>query len=469
MATRMFDLNIERVLEHWTLAHAIREIIANALDEQALTGTREPSIYKDDLGRWHVRDWGRGLQYQHLTQNEDKEKLKYPQRVIGKFGVGLKDALATFHRHGIDVSLVSRHGKITLVQAEKHGFSDIATLHASIDDDPASLVVTGTDVIFAGISDEDIETAKSFFLCYSQDVVLEETSAGVVLKRTTQGAYIYVNGLRIAEEPKFLFSYNITSTSAALRKALNRERSNVGRTAYTDRIKAILVTCQSPEVAGLLTHDLAAFQTGTMHDELHWNDVALHACRVLNATQRVVFFTAEQLTKSGKFVDYAESDGYRVVVVPDTIIRKLPTLRDLSGEPIRDLTNYRQEWDDGRQYSFVPVEQLSASERAVWDKTDTIFQLAGGRPKIVQDVRISETMRLNRLGNDQALGVWELTEQRIVIKRSQLRSLTDYAGTLLHELTHARSNTDDLSLAFENALSDCLGVIAANSVALKST
>ena len=38
---REFDLNIERVLENWTVAHALREVIGNALDEQALTGTRE--------------------------------------------------------------------------------------------------------------------------------------------------------------------------------------------------------------------------------------------------------------------------------------------------------------------------------------------------------------------------------------------------------------------------------------------
>jgi hypothetical protein len=42
--TREFDLNIERVLENWTVAHALREVIANALDEQAaieaINGTR---------------------------------------------------------------------------------------------------------------------------------------------------------------------------------------------------------------------------------------------------------------------------------------------------------------------------------------------------------------------------------------------------------------------------------------------
>ncbi len=53
---REFDLNIERVLENWTVAHALREVIANALDEQALTATREPQIFRDAEGRWHIRD-----------------------------------------------------------------------------------------------------------------------------------------------------------------------------------------------------------------------------------------------------------------------------------------------------------------------------------------------------------------------------------------------------------------------------
>jgi hypothetical protein len=101
---REFDLNIERVLENWTVAHALREVIANALDEQALTGTQEPQIFQDAEGRWHVRDWGRGLRYEHLTQNENKEKLTQPDKVVGKFGVGLKDALATFDRHKVSTS-----------------------------------------------------------------------------------------------------------------------------------------------------------------------------------------------------------------------------------------------------------------------------------------------------------------------------------------------------------------------------
>jgi hypothetical protein len=38
--TEAFDLNSGEVLEHWPTAFAIREVIANALDEQAITGTQ---------------------------------------------------------------------------------------------------------------------------------------------------------------------------------------------------------------------------------------------------------------------------------------------------------------------------------------------------------------------------------------------------------------------------------------------
>src|SRR3954454_19973779 len=160
MPTREFDLNIERVLENWSLAHAIRELIANALDEAALTGTREPEIGKDAEGRWHVRDFGRGLRYEHLTQNENREKLAIPELVVGKFGVGLKDALATFDRRGVGVRIRSRFGDITTHKQPKQGFGDITTLHAVIAD-PSDPQMVGTDVELTGAADEEVEAAKA--------------------------------------------------------------------------------------------------------------------------------------------------------------------------------------------------------------------------------------------------------------------------------------------------------------------
>ncbi len=147
MAEKLFDLNIEEVLENWEVEHALREVIANALDEQVLTNSSEIKIFKK-RGCWHIRDFGRGLQIEHFTLNENPEKLNALSGVIGKFGVGLKDALATFHRRNVDVYIRSSYGTYRLRKVEKYNFGDIVTLHVEYDDSPTG--VRGTEFVFRG-------------------------------------------------------------------------------------------------------------------------------------------------------------------------------------------------------------------------------------------------------------------------------------------------------------------------------
>jgi hypothetical protein len=300
---RRFDLNIEKILEGWETCLAVREIIANALDEQVLTNSKDVEISKDWQSVWHIRDFGRGLKYEHLTQNENQEKLKNPSRVIGKFGVGLKDALATLNRHKIKVLIRSKNGDITLGQTAKHGFPDVITLHAIVNP-PAELAFVGTDVALEGVSDDDVAAAKNFFLKFSNQSVLDETSYGQILE-TAAGlkSRIYVTGMLIAEEENFAFSYNITSLTASMRKALNRERTNVGRTAYTDRVKQMLLASNANAVADTLANDLQELEAGTNHDEVKWMDVAIHACQILNASKKVVFVTANDLNTFRDAID----------------------------------------------------------------------------------------------------------------------------------------------------------------------
>jgi hypothetical protein len=463
--SQAFDLNIEKVLEHWTIPFAIRELIANALDEQAITGTSEPVIFKDDNGRWHVRDDGRGVRYEHLTQNENAEKRRN-QHVIGQFGMGLKDALAVFDRRGVGVAIRSSHADITTGRRPKDGFPDVVTLHALVSP-PSDPARPGTDIALTGVKDADIDAAKGFFLRYSGERLLESTEYGQVLARSDQRrpARVYVKGLFVAEEPNFLFSYNITKLSAALRRALNRERSNVGRSAYSDRVKAILTACTSTEVAGPLADGLNAYATGRLHDELAWRDVALHACRVLQTNEKVVFVTAWQMAEDTAQLRYAREDGYRIVVVPEDIARSLGGLLDLNGRPMVDLDGYRNEWNSSFSFTFIDADAMTPAETAIFARTREISALVGAdlaRRRIA--VLISETMRLNETG-DPVLGLWEAAERRIVIRRDQLAVLARYAGTLLHEIGHMTSGTTDGSLDFESELSRLLGVTAAAALA----
>ena len=207
-----FDLNIDKILENWDLSHAIRELIANAIDESVLTNTSPPEISQDEAGWWRICDYGRGLRYQDLIQSENPEKLSNPS-VIGKFGIGLKDALATFERKAVTVLIRSRHGDISLSRVTKHSFDDLVTLHAVVSP-PSFPELTGTECCLYGVSEDDIAAAKRMFLRFAESTLVESTKFGSVHRRSTTGGMIYINGMRVAEEPNFLFSCNVTSVTA---------------------------------------------------------------------------------------------------------------------------------------------------------------------------------------------------------------------------------------------------------------
>lgn len=298
------------MLGDWEVYHAIREIIANALDESILTDTKDIELSKDKKGYWHIRDFGRGLSYKHLTQKENKEKLEHKD-LIGNFGVGLKDALAVFDRNGITVIIKSKYGIMSLVKAEKSGFKDLKTLHVKIEK-PTDKNFIGTDFTLQGVTDKDIKNAKSLFLKFSKSKKLETTKYGEVIEKEGKAGDVYINGVKVAEEENFLFSYNITLITKEIKKALNRERTNVGRVAYAERIKSILIECEDAEVAKYLIEDLKKYNSGEIHDELKWINVQERAVQILNAKEKVLFLTTDEMLTEAMMVDEAKNRGYEI-------------------------------------------------------------------------------------------------------------------------------------------------------------
>lgn len=452
-----FDLNMEEeLLEAWDASDGIREIIANALDEAALSDTAEPEIFEDEEGRWHIRDYGRGLTHQDLTQGEDEEKLNNPDKVIGKFGVGLKDALAVLYRQDVEVTVHSPYISFTVEQASKAGFDDVETLHAVIRKTEYP-DLDGTEVILEGCTERDIERAKQNFLTYTDASLLEQTRFGEVYEPSEDGpASIYVTGLKVATEENFLFSYNITNTTKKIRDALNRERSNVGRTAYTTRVKKILQACESGEVAEHLVDDLERIQEGTNHDELSWKPVQVHAARVLNARSEAMFVSAEEQGQRKDLIERARGEGKRIVTVPDSTRRELSSTSDIEGGEIRDVDVFQKEWEESFEFDWVDEDDLTQREKEVWQLKDPVLSLVGLDNR-VEEVRISETMRSLEDGW-KAEGLWEPGQRRIVVKRDALASKSRFVGLLLHEAAHAKRGATDQTREFEGDLTDLLGI-----------
>lgn len=465
MSTRKFDLNIEKILENWEPFDAVREVIANALDEQILSKTKDIKIEKAG-NSWVIRDYGRGIKYEHLTQNESEEKLRN-EKVIGKFGIGLKDALATFDRHGVNVLIRSKFGDIRILKTSKAGFDDIVTLHAEILK-PSDPNFVGTEVILRNILDREIDKAKKLFLMFTGEKILESTSFGDLIENKSQ-AKIYINGVRVATENNFLFSYNITALNAAIKNALNRERTNVGRTAYSSRVKQILLDCESKAIAQKIVDDLKNYMHGSQHDELNWIDIQQHAMRILSAEEKVVSITTEELITRKDVVDRAKDLGYSVVTIPTNLRERIRGQEDIKGRTIVDLNEFNRIEKSSFTFKFVKPRELTKQEKSIYDQTNKILSLIGGKPSIVKEIVISENMRKDFLSYEDTLGLWEASERRIIILRNQLRNLESYAGTLIHETAHVKSGASDVSRLFERELTYYIGLLVKKSLETPET
>lgn len=444
----LFDLNIEQVLEHWEPEHALREIIANALDEQILTRSEKIKVYKEN-DKWHVRDYGRGLQYVHFTQNENQEKLSSPS-LIGKFGVGLKDALAVFYRKNINVSIESKFAHITLVMAPKASF-DIETLHASFSDS-IDRSMKGTDFIISGISDEDVQKAMSMFLYFDKNAtLLEKSRYGEVYKNEKESSSIFINGVKVATESNFLFSYNITNINSQIKKALNRERANVGRSAYSDTIKNILLQCKSDKVLMPLVDDLKNVMRGTNRDESSWVDVAAYAAKTLNKNSNVVFMTPEARSRlTNQQIELLEDSGKKLIMVTDNVFSKI-------GESVTTFENIVFDYINSFEYKYIDYNDLSKNEQKVFDKKDIVIEFLK-KYRYCHDaiIKISETICPDANGRE-TMGVCQ--GNCIIIKRVVLQSEQVFLGTLIHEFAHYHSGFEDNSREFESVLTGMLGKI----------
>ncbi|MCL1944470.1 MAG: ATP-binding protein [Firmicutes bacterium] len=449
MNLEYFDLNIEKVLEHWNVAFAIREFISNALDEQKLTNTKDIEIFKNG-SNWYIRDFGRGIKVEHFSQNENPEKLK-SSNLIGKFGVGLKDALAVLDRNNIKAKISSRYVSVQTQMIAKGNFG-IQTLHAVVDKENVQKDFCGT-LIEINVDDYTIEQAKSFFLHFNKNAILLECTKYGEIYLQQQVPAIYVNGIKIADEENFLFSYNITNINTALKRALNRERSNVGKVAYSNTIKQILLECKSQDVLSKLIKDLSNFVKGTQKDESKWIDVAEYATRVLNKTGKHVFVSALNPLDTNQ-MEIARNTGREVITLPDNLLQK-------ARDNIYTFQNAKKEYSDSFVLEFIDYDQLTKEEQMVFDISKNIREFFIERNfKKLPEIKIVKKLSLLVM----ARGLWD--GRLIYVQRNVLLDKLDFVTVVSHEYAHSLKNNHDNTREFENDLGDILGQYAIKALGI---
>ena len=448
---KMFDFNTEEILEAWSVSDAIREIISNALDEKKITNTRDIVIQKVG-NEWKVRDYGRGLKDIHFTQNESKEKLGR-EDLIGKFGFGLKDAISVLIRNGIKIKIKSSNISISEFSfGPKANFAHIKTLHAKIEKDNNKKII-GTEFSLIGVKDEDIEKSKSHFLIFNEEKVLNKNKWGEIIekRKENENAKIYVNGICINYEPHFAFSYNIIKPPRRVLKCLNRERSNVGRGAYSEIIKKIIITDHCHELEENFEMQLENQSDKKVCDELEWKEVKKHIIKLMSQKNKYVFLSPEELINEKAMVDECKTKGYKVIPSSNEILKEVSNEKDYNREEILTLDQFKKNRTKDFVFEFINPRDFSIREKENYDLIPLLLKLLGGKPKKVKEILISKTMQES--GSRFIVnGVWEPRRGRVIIHRKILGDKAKFLGTLAHEIIHAKTGFDDVTREFERAL-----------------
>jgi len=450
--TKFFDLNIGKILEHWEICFAIRELIANAIDESVLSKSDKPFDISHNKDICTIRDFGRGINYEHFIQNESTEKLN-DLTIIGKFGFGLKDAIATFYRNGIEIVIQSKFGIMSVIKQAKHKFTNIETLHVQVDE-PFDTNFIGTLITLKGVKEEDVIKGKQLFLIFSDDNknILLNGSYGQIIKKTTLKANIYINGIKVADEDNFNFSYNITSITGTMRKALNRERNNVGRTVYGDRISKIL--CQIDKNKMNIAKEIFMhFAKNSKPDDINYKDVQVHIIKLCNSNN-VIFVTQKELVSNKHDVDLAIKEGAKEIVVSDEILKVIQQIKDNNGKEIQTIQTFTKS-KNNIEYTEIPYSSLSESEKGIYDTHSIVKNLVYPKNDNNYKLIISSDMFVKSNYN----GLCVNNKRIIYIDRSQLQSVEKFTGVLIHELTHFYTGYLDVDRNFESVLTDKLGVL----------
>lgn len=460
--SRYYDLNAgNENLTHWKLEHALRELIANALDEQRETETKPIEVFWDEAGKLHIRDYGRGLEESHLVIGGAKRKEKDPN-AIGHFDAGLKDALSVFYRDKIKVEFRSKH-LYSKKLAWKTKAENTKTIHVELKPVPDSLFV-GTEFILEGISIESLDRAKSLFLFFQDRnpiEIVQDKSGGVIgeIYETLSGeSHLYVNGQQMSAAKNSLFSYNLLNVSEKVKAMPGRDREVRTFSTYKDQIVKLLRNATSATVIDALIEDLAKL-SDQRSDEHSWTEVrSITSERLHSKGANLVYVTEkelEELSAADKEIVAERGSRFQLMAQSeiDSLLKKFPEAETLE--------SVRSDYKKGFEFEWIELEELSEDELLNFtlavENAKRILSEGGLKHNFT--IRVSEKLMTTPFGGD-TLGLWCSSQSEIVIKRSVLLDLKETYITIFHELAHAQHSYSDNTRDFEDDLGETIGLLA---------
>lgn len=82
-------------------------------------------------------------------------------------------------------------------------------------------------------------------------------------------------------------------------------------------------------------------------------------------------------------VDEAKKAGYEIIAIPTSLKDRIRGQQDISGVPIREMNQFYKEYRESFEFKFINLKNLTSSERKVFESTNKILNLIGGKPKMM--------------------------------------------------------------------------------------
>lgn len=269
------DLNIgQPYLSDWSEGMAIREFIANALDGASNSDT---SIEKICEGKWTIINKESEIKPENFIIKEG-EKTKNSSK-IGKFGIGLKDAIGVLMSRGISVEIYTSEYRYVAKYKDKSKLINDKCFFMDIYKNDRDWI--GTEIVLNQCKDIFIMNAKSYFLIYrKKPTIVSQTAYGDILSEDNKdNGTIYLNGIKIGHENTFTYSYNIKFQDENLKRGISRERDNLSREVYKESIKKIIEDSKDEEVFVEFYERFIKTNDGSLRGELVYIEAQVKAIK----------------------------------------------------------------------------------------------------------------------------------------------------------------------------------------------
>ena len=326
--TNTIDLNIgTQCLENWENHNAIRELIANSLDEHIISKIAQPIAINHSKNKCEIIDYGAGITKSSFIIQSNSNKLSN-EKLIGQFGFGMKDAIAVLCKNDIHVIIYTRDFIFTPSYTQRANTSDI-TLHISFtnndeyDDDDEY----GTKIVLNNIKRSDIEKAKDYFIDFTT-INFNKLYSDAIMKFGDNSQYIFVNKFRVCKTKKnTYFSYNIKKTKDVM-KYFNRDRGEKDFASFRKIITALLKDIDiysDKHSSDELIKELKKIVSSDNLREFNQIDVIRNILSQLNDSDDYIFIDEKdkQLIKKKNYAKKIKDSNREIIYIGSGILKKI--------------------------------------------------------------------------------------------------------------------------------------------------